>query len=91
MSTETLLGNLNLKDWSMIILLASLAFVFGVVGVGLGMAIINGESNITFTGSFDLGEYQTIITGIAMVAVVLIGQQLTSKVIASGILSSKNQ
>jgi len=79
MSTQQLdLGGYNLKEWSLIILLFALAFVFGVVAIGLAVAISSGAT-IEFTGSFDLSQYQAVIIGVAMVAVVLVGQQLTSK------------
>lgn len=76
--TPTDLAGFNLKEWSLIILLFALAFVFAVVAIGLAVAIASG-SQITFTGSFDLSQYQAVIIGVAMVAVVLVGQQLTSK------------
>ena len=82
------LGGMNAKEWSLIILLGGLAFVFIVVGVGLAVAITNGAA-IEFTGSFDLSQYQAVIIGIAMVAVVLVGQQLTSKNNAAAVAVNK--
>jgi len=79
MSTEPvdLLGH-NVKDWSLIILLLALAFVFVVFGVAFGFAMYS-NPNIIVTGTIDLGQFTGVIIGIAMVAVVLVGQQLTSK------------
>lgn len=93
MSTENPnvdLGGLNLKEWSLIILLGSLGFVFGVVGIGLALAIASGAV-VEFTGSFDLSQYQAVIIGVAMVAVVLVGQQLTSKNNAAIAAAAKRQ
>jgi len=88
MSTQTGLEGFDLKDWSLIILLVSLAFVFVVVGIALVVAVINGAV-INFTGSFDLGQYQAIIIGIAVVAVTLVAQQLTGKNIAAALVNAK--
>ena len=87
MSTEpkTPLGNLSKEGWSLIILLLSIAFVFVVVGVAIVLSITSGDAVFTFTGEIDIGQYNAIIVGIAMVAVVLVGQQLTSKNQASAV------
>lgn len=78
MSTEDLAGK-TLKEWSLIILLVSLAIVFSMVGVGFVLAIIYNPTAITFTGSFDLSQFVGILIGVAMVAVTLVAQQLTAR------------
>jgi len=83
------LAGLNIKEWSLIILLLGLAFVFVVVAIGLAYAISSG-SEIKFTGSFDLSQYQAVIIGVAMVAVVLVSQQLTAKSNAAAVAVSKS-
>lgn len=83
------LAGYNLKEWSLIILLAGLAFVFGVFGIGMAIAIAQGGA-ITLTGEIDLSQFTTIITGIAMVAVVLVSQQLTSKNNAAAVITAKS-
>lgn len=90
MSTQptTPLGNLSKEGWSLIILLLSIAFVFVVVGVAIIISISSGDAVFTFTGEIDIGQYNAIIVGIAMVAVVLVGQQLTAKTQASAVQAS---
>jgi hypothetical protein len=68
----------NIKEWSLIILLMALAFVFVVFGIAFASAMI-ANPNIIVTGTIDLGQFTGVIIGVAMVAVVLVGQQLTSK------------
>jgi len=78
MSQEVL--GASLKEWSMIILMVSLAFTFGIVGVGFVIAMWNApEDAITISGTFDLGQWQAIVIGIAITATVLVSQQLTKK------------
>jgi len=79
MSTEPvdLVGH-NVKEWSLIILLLALAFVFVVFGIAFASAMLS-NPDIIVTGTIDLGQFTGVIIGIAMVAVVLVGQQLTSK------------
>ena len=81
----TPLGNLSKEGWSLIILLLSIAFVFVVVGIAIILSITTGNATFVFTGEIDIGQYNAIIVGIAMVAVVLVGQQLTSKNQASAV------
>ena len=77
--SQELLGA-SLKEWSLIILMISLAFTFGIVGVGFVIAMINApEDAITISGTFDLGQWQAIVIGIAITATVLVSQQLTKK------------
>lgn len=83
-ATEQIL-NLSLKEWSMLILMGALSAVFIVFAIGAAVAMMN-NPQITIKGEIDLGQFTVIITGIAMVAVTLIGQQLVSKVI----VASKN-
>lgn len=78
MSTELLAGK-KLKEWSLIILMVSLAMTFVIVGVGFALAIMYNPGQITFTGSFDLSQFTGILIGIAIVAVTLVAQQLTAK------------
>lgn len=79
--SEELAGR-SLKEWSLIILMVSLAFTFGIVGVGFALAIMYNPGAITFTGSFDLSQFVGIIIGVAMVAVTLVAQQLNTKAIS---------
>lgn len=76
--TDNLHG-LSLKDYSLIILLVSLAITFAIVGVGFIIAIANNPTSITFTGSFDLSQFTGILIGISMLAATLVAQQLTAK------------
>ncbi len=77
--SQELLGA-SLKEWSLIILMVSLAFTFGIVGVGFVIAMINAPGDaITISGTFDLGQWQAIVIGIAITATVLVSQQLTKK------------
>lgn len=78
MSQEVL--GASLKEWSMIILMVSLAFTFGIVGVAFVIAMINAPTDaVTISGTFDLGQWQAIVIGIAITATVLVSQQLTKK------------
>ena len=72
------LAGYNLREWSLIILLIGLAIVFVVFAIGMAYAIIQGGT-ISITGEIDLSQFTAVIIGIAMVAVVLVSQQLTSK------------
>lgn len=80
MSTEekVSLGGYNIKDWSLIFLIGALAAVFIVFAIGAAYALVN-NPEITIAGTIDLSQFTGIIIGIAMVAVVLVGQQLTAK------------
>lgn len=74
------LGGINIKEWSLIILLFSIAFVFVSVGVTLILVVQAGGLNaVTVTGEINIGDYNVIIVGIAMVAVSLVAQQLATK------------
>ncbi len=72
------LGGHNIKEWSLIILLLALAFVFVVFGIAFTSAML-ANPEIIVTGTIDLGQFTGVIIGVAMVAVLLVGQQLTSK------------
>ena len=91
MSTEPKvdLGGHNIKEWSLIILLLALAFVFVVFGISFGMAMLS-QPTIVVTGTIDLGQFTGVIIGVAMVAVVLVGQQLTSKQQADAVAATDN-
>ena len=79
MSVEPIdLGGHNIKEWSLIILLMALAFVFVVFGIAFASAMYS-NPDIIVTGTIDLGQFTGVIIGVAMVAVLLVGQQLTSK------------
>jgi len=83
MSTETQpkinLAGFNIKEWSLIILLFAIALVFIVFAIGMAVAMNADQATITFSGTIDLGQFTGVIIGIAMVAVVLVSQQLTAK------------
>lgn len=72
------LGGMNVKDWALIILLASLAIVFVAWSLAFATAIINSPTTI-LEGNIDVGQLTGILIGIAMVAVVFVGQKLTSQ------------
>ncbi len=77
--SQELLGA-SLKEWSLIILMIALAFTFGIVGVAFVIAMINAPADaVTISGTFDLGQWQAIVIGIAITATVLVSQQLTKK------------
>lgn len=73
------LAGYSLKEWSLIIMLISLAMVFAFVGVGFVLAILNNPAAITFSGTFDLGQFTAIIIAVAGIAAVLVSQQLTTR------------
>jgi len=73
------LGGQTIQDWALIILLLSIAFVFVVVGAAIILSILSGKATFTFTGEIDVGQYNAIIIGVAMVAVTLVAQQLTAR------------
>ncbi len=81
------LAGLNIKEWSMIILMVSLGIVFAVFGIAMAIAITN-DPQITITGEIDIGQFANIIIVIAVVATVLVSQQLTQKAIAQTIRQS---
>jgi len=68
----------DLKEWSFIILMFTLAIAIAVFMFGFIIGIMN-DPDIQIVGSIDLSQFTGIIIGIAMVAVVLVSQQLTSK------------
>jgi len=72
------IGGKDLREWSFIILMFTLAVAIAIFMIGFVIAIMN-EPNIEIVGSIDLSQFTGIIIGIAMVAVVLVSQQLTSK------------
>ena len=67
------------EGWALIILLLSIAFVFVVVGIAIILSILSGNATFVFTGEIDVGQYNAIIIGVAMVAVTLVAQQLTAR------------
>ncbi len=72
------IGGKDLREWSFIILMFTLASAIAIFMVGFVIALMN-DPNIELVGSIDLSQFTGIIIGIAMVAVVLVSQQLTSK------------
>lgn len=74
----------DLREWSFIILMFTLALAIGAWTVAFIIAVAN-EPDISITGSIDLSQFTGIIIGIAMVAVVLVSQQLTAKQQASAV------
>jgi hypothetical protein len=69
----------DLKEWSLIILLFAIAFIFFVVGAVILLIVQAGDFDVTVSGNIDVGDYNVIIVGIAMVATVMVAQQLTKK------------
>ena len=67
------------KDIALVIMISAIAFVFGVVAVGLTIGMINNPQGITITGSIDLNQFVGIIIGVAVAGVAFVGQQLTAK------------
>ena len=80
MSTDPIIdiGGHNIKEWSLIILIGGLVTVFIVFAIGMVVAVSN-NPEVVIKGEIDLGQFTGVIIGIAMVAVVLVSQQLTSK------------
>jgi hypothetical protein len=77
------LAGMNTKEWSLLILIGGLIFTFVIVGIAFAMAIVNPDSSLVLTGSLDISQFVAVILGIAMVATVLVSQQLTQKAIAA--------
>ena len=72
------IGGKDLREWSFIILMFTLAIAIMAWVISFVIAVMN-DPDISITGSIDLSQFTGIIIGIAMVAVVLVSQQLTSK------------
>lgn len=89
MSGNIDLAGMNLKEWSLIILMVGLAFVFAVFGIGMAIAIANSVGGVTLKGDIDLSQFTAIIIGIAMVAVTLTAQQLTTRSNAALVAAAK--
>jgi len=73
---------------SLIILIFAIAMVFVVFAIGMAYAMLSDKADITFTGNIDLSQFTGVIIGIAMVAVVLISQQLTAKSQAAAVAAT---
>lgn len=84
------LAGKDLREWSFIILMFTLSIAIMAWVVSFVIAIMNTPENITITGSIDLSQITGIIIGIAMVAVVLVSQQLTSKQQANAVAATDN-
>lgn len=78
------LAGYNLKEWSLIILWIGLSFTFATFAIAVFYAITN-NPDIVISGQIDIGQFTGVIIGIAMVAVVLVSQQLTTKNIITAI------
>ncbi len=88
MSTEKFdLAGKDLREWSFIILMFTLAIAIMAWVISFVIAILN-NPDISISGSIDLSQITGIIIGIAMVAVVLVSQQLTSKQQASAVAAT---
>jgi len=88
MSTEKFdLAGKDLREWSFIILMFTLAIAIMAWVISFIIAIMN-NPDITISGSIDLSQITGIIIGIAMVAVVLVSQQLTSKQQANAVAAT---
>jgi len=81
------IGGKDLREWSFIILMFTLSVAIAIFMVGFVIAIMN-DPDIEIVGSIDLSQFTGIIIGIAMVAVVLVSQQLTSKQQASAVAAT---
>ncbi len=79
------LAGKDLKEWSFIILMFTLAIAIMAWVISFVIAIINTPEAITISGTIDLSQITGIIIGIAMVAVVLVSQQLTNKNITNAV------
>ena len=79
------IAGLNLKEWSFIILMITLTIVVISFAVAFMIAITNSPEQVTISGTIDLGQITGIIFGIAMVAVVLVGQKLTSNAVTTAV------
>ncbi len=81
------IAGFDLKEWSFIILMVTLSLAIIAWVVAFIIAVLN-NPDITIAGSIDLSQLTGIIIGIAMVAVVLVSQQLTSKNQASAVAAT---
>lgn len=72
------LGGMNIKEWSLLILIAALAIVFITWSIAFSQAIAN-NPNITIEGTIDVGQLTGVLIGIAAIAAVLISQKLTTQ------------
>jgi len=81
------IGGKDLREWSFIILMFTLAIAIMAWVISFIIAVMN-DPDISITGSIDLSQFTGIIIGIAMVAVVLVSQQLTSKQQASAVAAT---
>ena len=68
-----------MKDYSLAIILVAIAFVFIVVGIGVAIAITNPETELQFSGSFNLDEYQAAILLLVGAGITMVTQQLASR------------
>jgi len=87
MSEEFNVAGKDLREWSFIILMFTLAIAIMAWVVAFVIAVMN-DPDISITGSIDLSQFTGIIIGIAMVAVVLVSQQLTSKSQAAAVAAT---
>jgi len=79
MSQDDTLGGHTQKDYALTIVLVAIAFVFIVVGIGVALAIANPNTDLAFSGSFNLDEYQAAILLLVGAGITMVTQQLTSR------------
>ena len=80
MSNKVDFGGLNLKEVSLLILVSAIGFSFVVVGISFHKAISTApEGAVLIAGQFDIGQWQAVVLGIAMIGAVLVSQQLTKR------------
>ena len=68
-----------MKDYSLAIILVAIAFVFIIVGIGVAIAIANPETDLQFSGSFNLDEYQAAILLLVGAGITMVTQQLATR------------
>lgn len=71
-------GGYNLKEWSFLILMFSVAFVLVVIAIAFAIAVGNAPE-IAIEGAFDLSQFTTILIAVASIAAVMVAQQLTTR------------
>lgn len=79
MSNEFDLGGHSLKEWSFMILMVCLVVVVVTFAASFVLAVLSDKATIAVTGDIDVGQFTAVILGIAMIATMLVSQQLTSK------------
>ena len=82
MSQNDTLAGFSVKDWSLMIVLSSIAILFVVISVGIGVAIANDPKAITIGGEFNLSEWNSAFLLIVGAGISMVSGQLATKAAA---------